>query len=240
MVNAVTPFNEPIILHGNSWKHYISNLPAASVGQQSFLVPARFASLKQLVLLPRTQFTNPSLGYTLSSRASPNIGTINWRVGGANVPQRAVRLYDNVTTFGYAESYIELVKAWHGLGRANLGSMLGSDLYNVADTGDGTVGGGVVGGTIGVRGVFAVGTGAALVATDLTSTSYKNGFAFATNMDLWPNRNDIIISGCNTLSTQIFLDFTIWSAITGNYVLDTYANYDAIFILENGLLSARF
>ena len=37
----------PLYLHGCSWRHYVSQLPNSS-GGYSTLVPARFASLKQL------------------------------------------------------------------------------------------------------------------------------------------------------------------------------------------------
>ena len=42
MVNSVTPFNQPIYLHGNSWRHCTSSLNANSSGTYSTLVPARF------------------------------------------------------------------------------------------------------------------------------------------------------------------------------------------------------
>ena len=52
-IRSVTPIDKPIYLHSNSWRHYVSTLPANSTGNYSCLVPIRFASCKSLVLLPR-------------------------------------------------------------------------------------------------------------------------------------------------------------------------------------------
>ena len=53
IINSMTPFNQPVYLHGNSWRHYASTLAASSSGNYSTLVPARFASLKSICVLPR-------------------------------------------------------------------------------------------------------------------------------------------------------------------------------------------
>ena len=55
MVNSVTPFNQPIYLHGNSWRRYTSTLPSGTSGTYSTLVPARFASLKHLYVYHEEQ-----------------------------------------------------------------------------------------------------------------------------------------------------------------------------------------
>ena len=47
----MTLFNQPVYLHGNSWRHYATTLPASSSGNYSTLVPARFASLKSIYWL---------------------------------------------------------------------------------------------------------------------------------------------------------------------------------------------
>jgi hypothetical protein len=131
-----------------------------------------------------------------------------------------------------------MVKAWHGLNKTNLGSMLGFNIYNVADLGDGAVG------NNGVRAIYAQGTAAAApAAADIAANSFSCGFAIACDFDLFPNRSDIIISGTNSLSSQIFFEFNMLNAIAaaaGSYTLDTYAQYDAIFILQDGILTARF
>ena len=246
MVNEVTPFNEAVFLHGNSWRHYTATLQASSSGNQSFIAPMRFASLKTALVLPRSSVTQTSyLAYSLASRINPNIATYYWRIGGALIPQKPVTLYNGSTIYGYAEAYMELVKSWHGLSKADVGSILGTDIYNVADTGDQTVG------NASVKGVYGAGT----TATATTGTtngvwvSYQTtnsnlaGFAIATEMELFAGRSDVIISGTNTLSSQMFFEFNIvtaTSAAAGSYVLDMYANHDIIFVLQDGLLTARY
>ena len=45
----------------------------------------------------------------------------------------------------------------------------------------------------------------------------------------------------NTLASQVFFECNLMA--TGpntNYTLDFYGNFDIIFVLENGLLSARY
>ena len=166
MVNEVTPFNEAVFLHGNSWRHFTATLSASVSGNQSFICPARHASLKQMVVLPRcNNITTLSTAYSLSCRVNPNIASYYWRVGGALIPQKPVTLQNGSSIYGYAEPYMEIVKSMHGLSKADVGSSLGFDVYCIADSGDGTVGNG------GVLGFNAAGTGAAL-ANSTTLSSY--------------------------------------------------------------------
>jgi hypothetical protein len=80
MVESVTPYSNPIYLHGNSWRHYVSTLAAQNGGQISMLVPARFASLKTLVLCPRSATTlTAANAFSLSSRVNPNMTAYWWR-----------------------------------------------------------------------------------------------------------------------------------------------------------------
>ena len=74
IINSMTPFNQPVYLHGNSWRHYASSLPASTAGNYSTLVPARFASLKSICVLPRRSTeANAQQAYSLSSRINPGI-----------------------------------------------------------------------------------------------------------------------------------------------------------------------
>ena len=76
--------------------------------------------------------------------------------------------------------------------------------------------------------------------TSKTINSYNNGFAIATELELFAGRSDILVSGLNTLSSQIFFEGAINTAPADTYTLDFYANYDHILVLENGILTARF
>jgi hypothetical protein len=74
IINSMTPLNQPVYLHGNSWRHYASTLPASSSGNSSTLVPARFASLKSICVLPRrsTEMAQQH-AFCLASRINPGI-----------------------------------------------------------------------------------------------------------------------------------------------------------------------
>jgi hypothetical protein len=69
----------------------------------------------------------------------------------------------------------------------------------------------------------------------------------AIELESFAGRTDAIISGMNTLSTNCFFEGTITSNIgatnvstSANYTLDFYANFDIIFQLRDGLLTAKY
>ena len=97
-------------------------------------------------------------------------------------------------------------------------------MYNVADTADTSVGGG---------GVLAAYTDA---------NSYKNSFAIALELELWNQRSDVMLSGMNTLSQQVFFECNIANMGNATYTLDFYANYNHILVLDpqTGLLSVKY
>jgi hypothetical protein len=221
MVEAVTPFDQPIYMHGTSYRHYSSNVPATSSGQQSFLVPARFASLKSLICCPRVAATNVLTAYTVGSRINPNIDSYWWRLGSLIVPQKAVNLKNTNTTGNYSEGYIENLRAWHSINNPLCASALSAAMFNVADAAD---------------------TNCTVIAYNTLLNSYKNAFAIAQELESISNRGDVILSGVNTLNQQIFFEFANTTAIgASSYTLDFFANYDHILVLdENGLLSIKF
>ena len=225
IINSMTPFNEAIYLHGNSWRHYASSLPASTAGNFSTLVPARFASLKSICLLPRRS-TEMGLqnAYSLSSRINPGIQNYFFRVGSYLLPNKSVTLKNTSTTYGYAEAFAELQRAFHSLNHNEFAGQIPFDLYHVADTADTTVGsqGVVVGNT--------------------TTDSNKNAFAIAIELELWNQRSDVMLSGMNTLSQQLFFECNIANMGSAAYTLDFYANYDHILVLDpqTGLLSVKY
>ena len=226
MINSVTPFDQPIYLHSSTYRHFVSTL-AASAGQQTFLVPARFASLKSLWCLPRrsTEIANV-LAYSLSSRANPMITNYYWRVGSLLIPQKPVNLINSATTGGYAEAYAETMRAMHSLNNASYGAGLTFSLYNVQDVADPAVGDG--------------GTNYGCTAISAGATSYANGFIICQELETFCQRGDVLLSGMNTLGSQIFFECNITTAPTVTYTLDFYAYADIILVLENGLLSVRY
>jgi hypothetical protein len=209
---------QPLYLHGASWRHYTSQLPA-SAGGYSTLVPARFASLKQLALLPRRSTeVSSTTSYSLSSRVNPNFAYYWWRIGSAILPPKAVYLENSGNTGGYAEAYAELLKSWHDLHTTANSTCLGLE-YAVADV--------------------AI-ANCPQVAVSVTANSYKNGFVIAQELESFAQRNDVLLSGMNTLSSQIFFETTINTAPATTYTLDFFAYYDHILVLDRGILSVKY
>jgi hypothetical protein len=220
MVRSMTPPERPIFLHGNSWRHYTSSLTSGYSGTFSTLVPARFASLKSLVCLPRraTEVTSAT-SYSLSSRVNPNIDQYWWRIGSALYPNRPVVLANSNSTGAYAEAFAEIIKSFHSINSVDVASCCINSYYNTTETASTTYN------------VAGVSTG---------SLSFQNAFAIAQELESFANRGDLLLSGINTLSNQIFHEFTISTATAAAYTIDYYANFDAIFVLVDGILSVKF
>jgi hypothetical protein len=70
--------------------------------------------------------------------------------------------------------------------------------------------------------------------------SHQYAFAIAQELEAFAQRSDLLLSGLNSLSTQIFFEINCNTAPASVYTLDFYANYDHILVLENGLLSVKF
>ena len=219
MVRQEADPNKPIYLHGSSWRHYASNLPTIS-GNFSTLVPARFASLKQLAICPRRSTDFVQASYTLSSRVNPNVSYFWYRIGSAIIPQKSVYLENISNTAGYGEGFCELLKSWHSLHTTKTSCALGTQ-YKVSDQ--------ATNATTTVTQADAAGANA-----------YKNGFALAIELESMCQKSDVLLSGTNTLNSQIFWECQINTAPSVSYTLDFFAWYDHILILERGLLSVKY
>jgi hypothetical protein len=78
---AMIESHKGIYLHASSYKHFTANLPSNQSGQITHLIPARFASLKSIHVLPRRSTeTTDKLSYSLSSRICPNISQYQFTV----------------------------------------------------------------------------------------------------------------------------------------------------------------
>lgn len=236
MVESITPFSSPVYMHANSWRHYVSSLPAGIGGAYSALVPARFASLKSLVVLPRRSTEiNLATAYSTSSRLNPCISSYWFRCGAYMIPQRAVTLYSTSNTGGHGEAFMELQKAFHGVNRPDMSTGIPFSQYNVVDltAADLTIGG------MGAPGQTIPG------AANIIANSHQNAFAIAQDLECFANKTDLLLSGMNTLSSQIFFECNVGWGVAGQtptvaFTLDYYANYDLILCLDNGILSAKF
>ena len=234
-VEGATPFNNPVYIHGTSYRHYVSSLAAGTGGTYSTLVPARFASTKTLIMLPRRSVEiAAATSYSISSRFNPAINAYWWRIGGAMYPQKPVTLYNPSSVAGYGEAFAEIMKSWHSLSSPDMCSGLSMAQYNATD-------------------ILTANKDATVLpgfpsdaATALGLTSHKAAFAIAQECETFANRSDLLLSGLNTQSSQVFFecnlglksDFSCLPTIATT--LDFYAQYDQILVIENGILSARF
>jgi hypothetical protein len=210
----------PLYLHGCSWRHYVSQLPAAG-GGYSTLVPARFASLKQLACLPRRSIeTNSASSYSLSSRANPNFAQYSWRIGSALIPSKPVYLEGSGNTGGYGEAYAELLKSWHALHTISTASCLTNEFM----VGDAVI----------------TDCPQRAITSNVGSNSYKNGFVIAQELESFAQRSDVLLSGMNTLSSQVFFETQITTPPTNTYTLDFFAWYDHIMVIDQGIISIKY
>ena len=220
MVRSVADPNQPIYLHGTSWRHYTSSLASGTTGSFACLVPARFASLKQICMLPqRSTETTSATSYSIGSRINPCIDSYFFRIGSSIVPNKPVVLNNINSTGGFGEGYAELLKSWHALHTISNSTCLGLD-YNIND-------------------VLIANT--TVTAGQLTANSYKNGFAIAQELESYAQRSDVLLSGMNTLSSQVFFEANInATGPSSAYALHFFAWYDQILVLDRGLLSVKF
>jgi hypothetical protein len=219
MVNSVAPPSGETVLHGQSWRSYNSTMPAnSSGGSFSTIVPCRFCSMNAILLAPRLSSTAVlKTGYSVSNRINPGISQYFWRIGGGIVPNKPVILYNPNTTGGYSEGILELIKAFGVLNTPASTSSLRSDYYNVAKT------------ATPQQGAVKVGT------TDSTSA-----FAIGAEFNSFSGKNDVLLSGINTLSTNCFFECEVDSSGNDAMVLNFFAQYDALFVITDGLISVRF
>jgi hypothetical protein len=224
MVEQITPFSEPIMIHGSTYRHTPTTLLGGTIGTISSPIPFRYTSLKQIICCPRrsTESTD-KLSYSLSSRINPNIDSYSFRVGSLMVPQKPITLANSTTTGGYAEALMELLRSQHSNTDIGFAPSISKAYYNVAETASNY---GVIGAT---------------TAGNITNLSYKNGFAISQEFEQIANRSDILLAGTNTNNLQIFHDYTISTAIGVAYTINYYALLDHIITLDpTGLLVCRW
>jgi len=178
--------------------------------------------LRTLICLPqKASDTVDKASYSCSSRINPNITQYQWRIGSSIVPSRHVILRNDNICAGYAESYCEVLKSFHGFNNLYQNSLITGVTYNCWDQASN-----------GAIQLYQGSTGAA---------SYLNGFAIAQDLEVFANRSDVLLQGLNTIGQNIFHDITIDSTgPTSAYVLNYYANFDVILIIENGVMRVTF
>jgi len=217
IVDSVSPPEYPIYIHSNEWRYFSNTLPNGSVGNFTSLVSARYNSLKTLVCLPQpTADTTAQNAYSLSSRVNPNIMNYSWRVGQIVVPSKNVTLRNDNTTGGFSEGFIEVMKTFHGYNNNLCRPLIGGAEYNIWDQ--------------------AASIPLNIAQKAVNTGSYLNGFAIAQELEVYSTRSDVILQGVNTIAQNCFFDCNIDTAVTANYLLNFFANFDVILAIENGVM----
>jgi hypothetical protein len=232
IVQSVAPINDPLFLHGTSFRHFQANYATSTSaqGQSSILVPARFSSIKQLAVLPRpnTSTTTANLP-SISNRINPNWDSINWRIGSAIVPNKLVYLNNSNNTGALAEAFMELLRSWHAINAPDGCSSLTSSIYNVSDTA--------------YQSGVTKGQTTAITSGSIAAADWLPGFAYAQELEIYAQKSGVLCQGLNSLGQQIFFECSQSIAnATDSYTLNFYAWYDHIMIIDptTGIMSARF
>lgn len=197
---------QPLQYVVQSYSNYPSSAAlAVTPTQVSLPVPAKFASLRSLFCIMRSQSAGAATFFPLSSTHF-NISDWKLRIGSQLVP------YQSPTTM--PEHFAELVKAIGSLSDANLEPSI--NMYNYSQD------------AAPVANAEAAGS----IAATTRSSSFALGFDLESyaNAD-----KDKIFAGMNTINSDIFWNnnFGANTAVTVRF--DFYALYDNVFIFENGV-----
>jgi hypothetical protein len=140
---------------------------------------------------------------------------------------------------------MEIQKSFHSVTSAEYTGSCPYAQYSVCDgTVDLGVGGFVTGGVL---------------APSTTTNSYLNAFALALECESFSGKSNVLLSGLNTLNSNIFFEANIGyapcTALTGGgaantfgaiagptqaFTVDFYADFDIIYVIQDGQLTARF
>jgi hypothetical protein len=140
---------------------------------------------------------------------------------------------------------MEIQKSFHSVTSVEYTGSIAYQNYAICDAAaDLGVGG------VSTGGVYAPGNGL---------TSYTNGFALALECESFAGKSNVLLSGLNTLNSNIFfeanLGFAATTALIGNgaantmgaitgptasFTLDFFANFDIIYVIQDGQMTARF
>jgi hypothetical protein len=204
------------------------------------------ASINGLVLLPRrsNEITGAS-SYSISSRLNPTITSFWYRIGSVLCPARPIALSNNQNTYGYSEAFMEIQKSFHSVTSPEYTGSIAYQNYAICDAAADLGVGGVATG-----GVYASGSGL---------SSYTNGFALALECESFSGKSNVLLSGLNTLNSNIFfeanLGYSVATALIGSgnantmadikgpqsaFTLDFFANFDIIYVIQDGQMTARF
>jgi hypothetical protein len=223
----------PRYIASKTYRQVSSTLAKGSSGQQEILVGLRCASLTQLIARFRnqasaTQGANGTASYRLGSSVSPNLNSYYWRVGNEIIPRKPVYLQNGVFAGTGAESYAEVSKSFHGLGSSLCNGSITHHQYNVIDPSN----------NASSNWITAYGP---LAKTALTGPdTANNAFSISTELEVFSNRSDTILTGLSTLNAPVYLSLNIQTGTSTSYVVDIFGQMDVVLVIEQGVMRSVF
>lgn len=188
-------------IHGTSFRGYTNSMSAVA-GTQSLLVPARFTSLKSLLVATRNSASAvAALAHSVSGRSRDNISSAQLRVGSLSVPQKAI----DCTTV--SEPFAELLKAFHAISISDYSTLVNRTTYDSANS---------------------------------AAADHTYAWAIGFELESFSLKNDVLQSGINSISQNIFLDLTCSTALTAAYTINTFACIDHMLTVQNGIMVCSF
>ena len=196
-----------------SWRSYTNSasIPATTQTQVSFPIPAKFSSLKNILVATRS--TAGLAAQYPSSHCAFGVGSANsigyqFRVGSEVLPSTAP------TTF--PEIYNEAVKCFGSLADMNLQPSIDNTAFVLN----------------------APNTVAGLVEA---STEDSGAFLIGIDMEVYQNADKAsIFAGTNTNTSDIFAIINYYTAGAVTVLQTAFASYDQVLVFENGVCYARY
>jgi hypothetical protein len=196
-----------------SWRSYTNSasIPATTQTQVSFPIPAKFSSLKNILVATRS--TAGLAAQYPSSHCAFGVGSANsigyqFRVGSEVLPSTAP------TTF--PEIYNEAVKCFGSLADMNLQPSIDNTAFVLN----------------------APNTVAGLVEA---STEDSGAFLIGIDMEVYQNADKAsIFAGTNTNTSDIFAIVNYYTAGAVTVLQTAFASYDQVLVFENGVCYARY
>jgi hypothetical protein len=196
-----------------SWRSYTNSasIPATTQTQVSFPIPAKFSSLKNILVATRS--TAGLAAQYPSSHCAFGVGSANsigyqFRVGSEVLPSTAPT--------SFPEIYNEAVKCFGSLADMNLQPSIDNTAFALN----------------------APNTVAGLVEA---STEDSGAFLIGIDMEVYQNADKAsIFAGTNTNTSDIFAIVNYYTAGATTVLQTAFASYDQVLVFENGVCYARY
>ncbi len=200
--------------HGSSWRNY-QMTQAASGTSFSHLIPARFSSLKGLFITQRRDDQNAIARRTLTNLSQNLLSYYQFRIGSVAMPQH--RVFCGTTADPSPEPFMELQRSLHALGQLHTGGLINKENWvfdgGIAEDDD--------------------------VESLLANQNNSGKFIVGLELESFANKNDVIMSGISTLGQNIFYN-PEYASTPVAATLDAFANFDILFTISEGTMTAQF